>query len=48
MKETVKIDAELLDKINKIIREKLRLKYPTAKQFVNMAVLELFEKEGVR
>lgn len=46
MDKTVKIDKELLDRINKLIRRKSKkFKYESAKQFVNYAVVELLEKE---
>ena len=45
-KETVKIDGDLLKRIILITKDKSKkIKYSTAKQFVNMAVLELLEKE---
>lgn len=43
---TVKIDPELLDRVNKLIRDKSkRILYSSKKQFVNVAVLKLLEKE---
>ena len=49
LRETVKIDPDLLKKINLLINNKSKkIKYSTAKQFVNIAVLELFKKEGVK
>lgn len=46
-RETVKIDEELLARVIAITKHKTKkIKYSTAKQFVNVAVLELLEKEG--
>jgi len=46
MSDTVKIDRELLERVNKLIKRKDRkIKYANKKQFVNIAVLELLEKE---
>lgn len=46
-KETVKINPDLLKRINIIIKDKdMKIKYSTAKQFVNVAVLKLLEDEG--
>jgi len=46
MADVVKIDEELLKKVNKLIKEKsMKIKYSNAKQFVNIAVLEKLEKE---
>ena len=43
---TVKIEKFLLNRIDKLIKEKSkRIKYSGYKQFVNYAVLELLEKE---
>ena len=45
--DVVKIDADLLKKVNKLIKESsMKIKYSNAKQFVNIAVLEKLEKEG--
>jgi len=45
-KETVKINSDLLKRINLLIKNKdKKIKYSTAKQFVNVAVLELLIKE---
>jgi len=47
MGDSVKIDKDLLDKVNVLIKEMpFKIKYSTAKQFINVAVLELLEKEG--
>lgn len=43
-KETVKIDSGLLLRINDIIK-KNKIKFSSAKQFVNIAVSELLKKE---
>ncbi len=46
MKDSVKIDKELLERVKKLIKNSSkRIKYSSAKQFVNMAVFELLEKE---
>ena len=46
MSDVVKIDEELLKRINKLIKEKsMKIKYSNAKQFVNIAVLEKLEKD---
>ena len=43
---TVKIDPDLLDRINRIISDKTKkIFYSSRKQFVNVAVLKLLEKE---
>jgi hypothetical protein len=43
---TVKIDSELLKKIKDLIKDRSKkIKYPTAKHFINIAVLEMLEKE---
>ena len=45
-RETVKIDEDLLKRVILIIKDKnKRIKYSSAKQFVNLAVIELLEKE---
>ena len=44
IKETVKINPELLKRIKILIKNKdKKIKYSTAKQFVNVAVLKLLE-----
>lgn len=44
--KTVKIDPELLERVNRLIRRKLKkFKYANAKQFVNSAVVRLLEEE---
>ena len=49
MVETVKIDENLLNRIKKLITDKAkRIKYSSKKQFINIAVLELLEKEEVK
>jgi len=46
MTDTVKIDNDLLERIRRLIRRKdKRIKYANRKQFVNVAGLELLEKE---
>jgi len=46
MTETVKIDPDLLKRVNILIKNKSkRIKYSSAKQFINVAVLGLLEKE---
>ena len=46
MKETVKIDEKLLERIGKLIKRKeKRIRYAHQKQFVNVAVLNLLERE---
>ena len=46
MTDSVKIDKELLENIKKLIKNNSkRIKYSSAKQFVNIAVLELLERE---
>ena len=44
----VRIDEYLLEKIKKFRKKKKKnsLKYPSDKQFIQMAVMELLEKEG--
>ncbi len=45
-KETVKINEDLLKRVISITKNKSKkIKYSTAKQFINVAVLELLEKE---
>jgi len=47
VRDNVKIDAEILKKVIAITKDKTkRIKYATAKQFVDIAVMELLEKEG--
>jgi hypothetical protein len=49
MPDVVKIDKDLLKKVNKLIRESsMKIKYSNAKQFVNLAVLEKLEKENAK
>jgi len=43
MGNSVKIDNKLLTKVKKVIKSK-RLKYPTVKHFVDIAVLNLLKK----
>jgi hypothetical protein len=46
MSEVVKIDKELLIRVEKLIKNKgKRIKYSSKKQFIDIAVLELLEKE---
>jgi hypothetical protein len=46
LKETVKIEAHLLERVNKLVKDKnKRIKYSNAKQFVSVAVLRLLEQE---
>lgn len=46
MGEVVKIDKDLLEKVEKIISAKSKkIIYPSKKQFVNIAVLKLLEEE---
>ena len=46
VRDNVKIDAEILKRVTDITKDKTkRIKYTTAKQFVDIAVLELLEKE---
>ena len=46
MTDSVKIDKELLVRIKKLTKKSSkRIKYSSAKQFVNIAVLELLEEE---
>tara|TARA_Y100000034_G_scaffold96873_1_gene118119 strand:- start:994 stop:1143 length:150 start_codon:yes stop_codon:yes gene_type:complete len=43
---TVKINSELLKKIEKLIRQRnKKIKYSSVKQFVDIAVFELLERE---
>jgi hypothetical protein len=45
-RETVKINEDLLKRVISITKNKnKKIKYSTAKQFINIAVLELLEKE---
>jgi hypothetical protein len=44
---TVKINSELLKKVEKLIKKtNKKIKYSSAKQFVDIAVYELLEREG--
>jgi hypothetical protein len=46
MSNVVKIDKDLLERIKHLIRKRdKKIKYSSKKQFVNIAVLELLEKE---
>ena len=46
MTDSVKIDKNLLERVKKTIeKNSKKIKYSSAKQFVNIAVLELLEKE---
>jgi hypothetical protein len=46
MSNVVKIDNALLERIKRLIGKKdKKIKYSSKKQFVNIAVLELLEKE---
>ena len=45
-RETVKINEDLLKRVIYITKDKSKkIKYSTAKQFINVAVLELLKKE---
>ena len=47
MVDSVKIDTDLLKKVKSLIKDKPhKIKYSSAKQFVDIAVLELLQKEG--
>lgn len=49
MTDVVKIDENLLKRVNKLIKESLmKIKYSNARQFVNIAVLEKLEKENAK
>lgn len=46
MADNVKIDIDLLARVEKLIKRKdKKIKYSNKKQFVNVAVLSLLEKE---
>jgi len=46
MKDNVKIDSDLLKRVEKLIKRKeKKIKYAHKKQFINVAVLNLLEKE---
>lgn len=46
MSNVVKINQDLLERIKRLIRKRdKKIKYSSKKQFVNIAVLELLEKE---
>ena len=47
-KETAKIDPYLLQKVKKLIIKENKIKYSSTKQFINIAVSKLLEKEGVK
>ncbi len=43
---TVKIDKDLLERVDKVLRDKIgHIKYTSKKQFINIAVLSLLEQE---
>ena len=45
-RNTVKIDEDLLKRIRRLVSNKdKKIRYPTAKQFVNVAVLKLLGEE---
>ena len=47
--EVVKIDPELLVKVKSLVKEKSkRIRYSSFKQFINIAVQDLLEKEENR
>jgi hypothetical protein len=48
LQNTVKIDEKLLERIKNLFEEEeIKLKYPTVKSFINIAVLKLLkENEG--
>jgi hypothetical protein len=49
MSDVVKIDENLLKRVNKLIKSNsMKIKYSNAKQFVNISVLEKLEKEGTK
>jgi hypothetical protein len=49
MSNVVKIDEKLLQKVKKIVNTEMnRIKYSNSKQFINLAVLEKLEKEGIK
>ncbi len=44
----VKVDSELLERVEKLIGEKdKRIKYSSRKQFVDIAIFELIERETI-
>ena len=46
IKETVKIDGNLLERVYQIVKHKdKKIEYSSAKQFINIAVLKLLRKE---
>jgi len=46
MTDSVKIDKQLLERLKKLIaKDSKKIKYSSAKQFVNIAVLDLLEEE---
>jgi len=46
VKNTVKIDENLLERVRKLFEdEDMRIEYPTLKSFVNIAVLKLLKKK---
>lgn len=47
MVDSVKIDKELLDAVKELIKNSPhKIKYSSAKQFIDIAVLELLEREN--
>lgn len=45
-RETVKINEDLLKRVKSLIKNKnKKIKYSTAKQFINIAVIKLLNKE---
>ncbi len=45
-KNTVKIDEDLLKRVKSLVKRKdKRIRYSSAKQFINVAVLDLLERE---
>jgi|TARA_B100002003_G_scaffold125082_1_gene115402 hypothetical protein len=45
-KNTTKIDEDLLERVKKLIKMKnKKIRYDNTKQFINVAVLNLLEKE---
>jgi len=46
MSEVVKINSDLLERVEKLIKRKdKKIKYSSKKQFIDIAVLELLERE---
>ena len=49
MKNTVKIDKDLLERVGRLIKKKdKKIKYAHQKQFIDIAVLKLLEEEENR